>query len=50
LSLVAAVARLHGGDMLIEDNAPGLQVVLVLPPSVIVDPGEEAVASWAQLQ
>jgi signal transduction histidine kinase len=50
LSLVAAVARLHGGDMLIEDNAPGLRVVLVLPPSVIVDPGEEAVASWAQLQ
>jgi signal transduction histidine kinase len=31
LSLVAAVARLHGGRMLIADNAPGLEVALVLP-------------------
>ncbi|MEQ1611582.1 MAG: HAMP domain-containing sensor histidine kinase [Hyphomicrobiaceae bacterium] len=31
LSLVAAVARLHGGRMLIEDNEPGLRVVLALP-------------------
>jgi len=31
LSLAAAVARLHEGRLLLEDNAPGLRVVLVLP-------------------
>ncbi|MFC0283071.1 ATP-binding protein [Camelimonas abortus] len=31
LSLVAAVARLHGGRLRIEDNRPGLRVVLELP-------------------
>ncbi|WP_333795414.1 sensor histidine kinase [Hyphomicrobium sp.] len=31
LSLVAAVARLHGGSVRLEDNAPGLRVVLILP-------------------
>lgn len=31
LSLVAAVARLHGGAVRLEDNAPGLRVVLSLP-------------------
>lgn len=31
LSLVAAVARLHGGMLKLEDNAPGLRAVLVLP-------------------
>lgn len=31
LSLVAAVARLHGGQVRLEDNAPGLKVVLALP-------------------
>lgn len=31
LSLVAAVARLHGGRILLEDNAPGLRIVLMLP-------------------
>jgi signal transduction histidine kinase len=31
LSLVAAVARLHGGSLRLEDNAPGLKVVLALP-------------------
>jgi len=33
LSLVAAVARLHGGSVRLEDNAPGLRAVLVLPRS-----------------
>ena len=28
LSLVAAVARLHGGTLKLEDNEPGLRVVL----------------------
>ena len=31
LSLVAAVARLHGGAVRLEDNAPGLKAVLTLP-------------------
>ena len=31
LSLVAAVARLHGGSVRLEDNTPGLRAVLVLP-------------------
>ncbi len=31
LSLAAAVARLHGGTLRLEDNAPGLRVVLGLP-------------------
>ena len=33
LSLVAAVARMHGGGVRLEDNAPGLRVVLSLPAS-----------------
>jgi len=31
LSLVAAVAHLHGGELHLEDNRPGLRAVLVLP-------------------
>jgi signal transduction histidine kinase len=31
LSLVAAVARLHGGSVRLEDNRPGLRVVIALP-------------------
>jgi len=31
LSLVRAVARLHGGDVYLEDNQPGLRAVLTLP-------------------
>jgi signal transduction histidine kinase len=31
LSLAAAVARLHGGELRLEDNAPGLRVVVALP-------------------
>ncbi len=31
LSLVAAVARLHGGSVRLEDNHPGLRIVLALP-------------------
>jgi signal transduction histidine kinase len=31
LSLAAAVARLHGGALTLEDNAPGLRVVISLP-------------------
>jgi signal transduction histidine kinase len=31
LSLAAAVARLHGGDLRLQDNGPGLRVVIDLP-------------------
>jgi signal transduction histidine kinase len=31
LSMVAAVARLHGGSIRLEDNQPGLRAVLALP-------------------
>lgn len=31
LSLVSAVARLHGGELRLEDNTPGLRAVLDLP-------------------
>ena len=31
LSLVSAVAHLHGGELRLEDNAPGLRAVLALP-------------------
>ncbi len=31
LSLAAAVARLHGGELKLEDNAPGLKATLDLP-------------------
>jgi signal transduction histidine kinase len=31
LSLASAVARLHGGELKLEDNAPGLKAVLDLP-------------------
>jgi signal transduction histidine kinase len=36
LSLVAAVARLHGGTLRLEDNAPGLRVVVALPGRLVV--------------
>ena len=31
LSLAAAVARLHGGELKLEDNHPGLRTVISLP-------------------
>jgi signal transduction histidine kinase len=31
LALVAAIARLHAADLKLEDNAPGLRVVLAFP-------------------
>jgi signal transduction histidine kinase len=35
LSLAAAVARLHNGSLLIEDNEPGLRVVIRLPAAPV---------------
>ena len=31
LSLAAAVARLHGGELTLADNAPGLKSIIALP-------------------
>lgn len=31
LSLVNAVVKLHGGTLVLQDNAPGLRVVVTLP-------------------
>jgi signal transduction histidine kinase len=31
LSLASAVARLHGGDLKLEDNHPGLRTIIALP-------------------
>lgn len=43
LSLAAGVVRLHGGQLRLEDNAPGLRVVMLLPkaPPKPVDMVEE---------
>ena len=38
LALAAAVARLHKGKLLIEDNEPGLRVTLVLPAAARTPP------------
>jgi signal transduction histidine kinase len=39
LALVRAVARLHGGDLSLEDNRPGLRAVMRLPkPADALDP------------
>ena len=40
LSLVAAVARLHGGSLVLSDNHPGLRATLILGP--VATPGTAA--------
>lgn len=40
LSLASAVARLHGGELRLEDNAPGLRSVLALPRGVSAVPAD----------
>jgi signal transduction histidine kinase len=40
LSLVGAVAQLHSGSVRLEDNAPGLRAVLVLPAALADDPAD----------
>ena len=47
LSLAAAVARLHGGAVRLEDNAPGLKVVVTLPA---LDPALAPPPAQAQAQ
>jgi signal transduction histidine kinase len=43
LSLASAVARLHGGELRLEDNGPGLKAVLSLPRA---DPAQGAGEGW----
>jgi signal transduction histidine kinase len=45
LSLVLAVARLHGGSLRLEDNRPGLRAVLTLPLPEDGAPGDMDAAS-----
>ena len=44
LSLVAAVARLHGGSIRLEDNAPGLKAVLAMPAAAVNNRAEPLAA------
>lgn len=48
LSLVAAVARMHGGTLRLEDNAPGLRVVLALPLARVTSSHASPLASSAR--
>ncbi|MBS0233721.1 MAG: HAMP domain-containing histidine kinase [Proteobacteria bacterium] len=41
LSLVAAVARLHHGEVLLEDNQPGLKVILLLSSRCLIAAPEQ---------
>lgn len=45
LSLVAAVMRLHRGSVRLEDNAPGLRVVMAFPSTMIVESSSAAAAA-----
>ena len=49
LSLVAAVARLHGGRLQLEDNQPGLRVVLSLPADAVLSGASAQLAPGAEL-
>jgi signal transduction histidine kinase len=42
LSLAAAVARLHGGALRLDDNGPGLQAVIQIPLRVTAPPVPKA--------
>jgi signal transduction histidine kinase len=44
LSLVLAVARLHGGSLRLEDNRPGLRAILSLPLPEEGAPGDKDAA------
>jgi signal transduction histidine kinase len=47
LSLAAAIARLHHGRLLLEDNLPGLRVVCELPMAAVVTVAAAAVTESA---
>jgi signal transduction histidine kinase len=42
LSLAAAIARLHGGDLILEDNHPGLVGAITLPRAAVPAPAPVA--------
>jgi signal transduction histidine kinase len=42
LSLANAVARLHGGELRLEDNEPGLRTILALPRGITVQSSSSA--------
>jgi signal transduction histidine kinase len=42
LSLVSAVAHLHGGELTFDDNGPGLKATLVLPRAAPQPPATAA--------
>lgn len=48
LALVAAIAQLHGGVLRLEDNAPGLRAVLVLPRRALNPEATLRIKLWAQ--
>lgn len=53
LSLAAAVAHLHGGELRLEDNAPGLRVVISLPLShaaPVLQPATETLKAPPELR
>jgi signal transduction histidine kinase len=53
LSLAAAVAHLHGGELRLEDNAPGLRVVISLPLShaaPVPQPADQSISPPAELR
>ena len=53
LSLAAAVAHLHGGELRLEDNAPGLRVVISLPLSHAApapQPADQSISPPAELR
>lgn len=41
-SMVAAIARMHGGELRLEDNAPGLRAVFTVPAAPHAGPDEAA--------
>ncbi len=42
LSLAAAVARLHGGELMLADNAPGLKSIIALPRATPLQKRDDA--------
>ncbi len=50
LSLVAAVARLYGGTVRLEDNRPGLKVILSLPAETAAESLKRPVSQDAEIR
>jgi len=49
LSLVKGIMRLHGGHLLLEDNKPGLKVILSFPQAAGGFRGKKGKASGQQI-